>query len=76
MIRNFLQRLMYGRYGTDQLNIFLLVVFFLLWVAEVFVRNQLAASILSTVSLVVALIVLFRAMKPHYGRRRRRMTPF
>lgn len=76
MIRNFLQRLMYGRYGTDQLNIFLLVVFFLLWVAEVFVRNQLAASILSTVSLVVALIVLFRAMSRNYGRRGRRMTPF
>ena len=47
VIRNFLQRLMYGRYGTDQLNLFLLVVFFLLWVAEIFVRNQIAAAVLS-----------------------------
>ena len=70
MIRNFLQRLMYGRYGTDQLNIFLLVLFFLLWVAEAFVRNQLAASILSTLSLILALIVVFRVMSRNYGRRR------
>ena len=61
---------MYGRYGTDQLNIFLLVIFFLLWVAEAFVRNQLAASILSTLSLILALIVVFRVMSRNYGRRR------
>lgn len=70
VIRNFIQRLMYGRYGTDQLNLFLLVVFFLLWLAEVFVRNQIAAAVLSWVSLLLAAAMIFRIMSRNYSRRR------
>lgn len=70
VIRNFLQRLMYGRYGTDQLNLFLLVVFFLIWLAEVFVRNQIAAAVLSWISLLLAAAMIFRIMSRNYSRRR------
>ena len=70
VIRNFLQRLMYGRYGTDQLNLFLLVVFLLLWLAEAFVRNQIAAAVLSWISLLLAAAMIFRIMSRNYSRRR------
>ena len=70
VIRNFFSRLMYGRYGSDQLNIFLFVIFWLLWLVDIFVRNLLASSILSTVSLVVLLIAFFRIMSRNYSRRR------
>ena len=70
MIRNFFSRLMYGRYGNDQLNIFLFVIFWLLWIAEMIVRNQTADAILSGVSTLLALILLFRIMSRNYGRRR------
>ena len=70
VIRNFIQRLMYGRYGTDQLNLFLLVVFFLLWLAQAFVRNQIAAAVLSWVSLLLAAAMIFRIMSRNYSRRR------
>lgn len=70
VIRNFLQRLMYGRYGTDQLNLFLLVVFLLLWLAEAFVRNQVAIAVLSWISLLLAAAMIFRIMSRNYSRRR------
>ncbi len=70
VIRNFFSRLMYGRYGNDQLNIFLFVIFWLLWIAEMIVRNQTADAILSGVSTLLALILLFRIMSRNYGRRR------
>lgn len=70
VFRNFIQRLMYGRYGTDQLNLFLLVVFFLLWLAQAFVRNQIAAAVLSWVSLLLAAAMIFRIMSRNYSRRR------
>lgn len=70
VIRNFLQRLMYGRYGTDQLNLFLLVVFLLLWLAQAFVRNQVAIAVLSWISLLLAAAMIFRIMSRNYSRRR------
>lgn len=69
MIRNFFSRLMYGRYGNDQLNIFLTILFWLLWIAEIFIKNQTADSILSTLSLVVLVVMIFRLMSRNYGRR-------
>ena len=35
MIRNFLQRVMYGRYGGDQLNNFLLILYFVFWLLAI-----------------------------------------
>lgn len=70
MIRNFFSRFMYGRYGSDQLNIFLSIFFLLLWVIEIFVRVQIAASILQLVTTVLAFIILFRSLSRNYNRRR------
>ncbi len=69
MIRNFFSRLMYGRYGTDQLNIFLSIFFLLLWVIELFVRNQIALAILQGISTICVFFVFFRTFSRNYSRR-------
>lgn len=70
MIRNFISRMMYGRYGSDQLNTFLLILFWVLWVINLFVSNATASTVLRTVSLLVMLLCLFRLMSRNYSRRR------
>lgn len=69
MIRNFFSRLMYGRYGSDQLNHFLLVLFWILWLVDIFVKNAIASTILSTVAYVCILFALFRMLSRNYSRR-------
>lgn len=71
MIRNFLTRLMYGRYGTDQLNTFLLVLFWILWLMNLFVRNYTVSALLSTLTYVCIFYSLFRMMSRNYDKRRR-----
>lgn len=70
MIRNFFSRLMYGRYGSDQLNIFLIVLFCLLSIVDTFVKNSIASMILSTLSYLCLLFALFRLLSRNYSRRR------
>ncbi len=71
MIRNFLSRFMYGRYGTDQLNTFLLVLFWILWLMNLFIRSYAGSVILSTLTYVCIFYSLFRMMSRNYDRRRR-----
>lgn len=61
---------MYGRYGSDQLNIFLIVLFWLLWIVDIFVKNNIASAILSTVAYLCILFAIFRMLSRNYGRRR------
>lgn len=69
MIRNFFSRLMYGRYGSDQLNNFLLILFWIFWIVNIFVGNTIASSILGTLSWLAILVALFRMLSRNYGRR-------
>ena len=69
MIRNFFSRLMYGRYGGDQLNTFLLIVFWLFWLLDAFIGNNIASFILSTLSWIAILFALFRLFSRNYSRR-------
>ena len=41
MIRNAIQRFMYGRYGNDQLNLFLMGLYLLLYLVYLFTRFDL-----------------------------------
>lgn len=66
MIRSALQRFMYGRYGSDQLNLFLLGLYLLLFTMQMMIRN----SVLYWASLVVVVIVLFRTLSRRIDRRR------
>ena len=66
MIRNAIQRLMYGRYGTDQLNLFLMGVDLLLYLVFALTR----VTLLYWVSFVLLIWSLFRTLSRNMERRR------
>ena len=53
---NWLQRLMYGRYGVDQFSLFLIAVYLVLYL----VGSLLRLGLLSWLALLVAAYALFR----------------
>lgn len=69
---NFLRRLMIGRYGSDQLNIFLLVVYLvcclLSWIISLGFLNYLG--------LIAILLALFRMLSRNIDRRRAENAKF
>ena len=65
MIRNAIQRLMYGRYGNDQLNLFLMGPYLLLYLVFIFVRIEL----LYWVGFALLFITLFRMLSRNIPRR-------
>lgn len=68
----FLQRIMYGRYGSDQLNIFLLVLYLVLY----FVSWITGLGFLSYLGLIAILLGLFRMMSRNIERRRAENAKF
>lgn len=72
-------RFMYGRYGADNLYSFLMVLFFIIWIAElvaiVVIPEGIARSIVSTVlSVTVTAIIVwavFRTMSRNISKRRK-----
>ena len=65
MIRNAIQRFMYGRYGNDQLNLFLMGLYLLLYLVFIFVRIEL----LYWVGFALLFITLFRMLSRNIPRR-------
>ncbi len=72
MIRRALQNFMYGRYGTDQLNIALLVLYLVLYLVSAFARLE----VLYWLSLVVLFLLLFRTLSRNAARRRAENAKF
>ena len=66
MIRSALQRLMYGRYGNDQLNMALLVLYLALFLAYVLTDFEL----LYWLSFALLAVSLFRLLSRNHARRR------
>ena len=66
MIRNALQRFMYGRYGNDQLN----MVLVLLSLALYLVFAVTSWTFLYAVSFMLMALALFRCLSRNYDRRR------
>ena len=66
MIRNAIQRFMYGRYGNDQLNLFLMGLYLLLYLVFMFTRWDM----LYFVSFVLLALTLFRLLSRNMERRR------
>ncbi len=65
MIRNALQRFMYGRYGNDQLNLFLIVLYLILYVVNLFIRS----SLLYWVTTILLVLALFRLLSRNLEKR-------
>ena len=72
MIRNAIQRFMYGRYGTDQLNLALLVLYLVLYLVSALFRLE----ILYWLSLAVLFLLLFRTLSRNAARRRAENAKF
>ena len=65
MIRNAIQRFMYGRYGNDQLNLFLMGLYLLLYLIFLLVRLEL----LYWASLALLAVTIFRLLSRNGVRR-------
>ena len=66
MIRNALQRFMYGRYGNDPLNVFLMAVYVALYVLRLFIHFD----VLYWAATAVLIAALFRLLSRNLERRR------
>lgn len=71
-----LQQFMMGRNGSDGLNMFLLLLYIVIILSSMFVRNIVAHSILLGVGLVVILWNLFRTFSRNLYKRRKENAVF
>ena len=72
MFRNALQRFMYGRYGSDRLNVFLMVVYLVLLVIHMFT----GLHILYLLSFGLMVYTLFRTLSRNRAARSRENARF
>lgn len=72
MIRNALQRFIYGRYGTDQLHIFLVVTYLVLLVLSMLP----GLGLLELPALALLVWSLFRMLSRNYAARRAENSKF
>lgn len=72
MIRNALQRFMYGRYGSDQLNVFLIVAYLVL----LLLSGLPGLRLLETISFLLMVWSLFRMLSRNYAARRAENAKF
>lgn len=66
MIRQWLTRFMAGRYGGDQLNLFLMALYLILYVVFLFTRML----VLEILALLLIVLSLYRSMSRQLERRR------
>lgn len=62
---NWLKKFMTGRYGGDQLNNFMLVVFLLLFILSRFIKYD----VISFISLIIAFIIYYRIFSKNIQKR-------
>lgn len=72
MIRNALARFMYGRYGRDQLNVFLLALYLILYLVSLLTNFRP----LSWAALAVIAAGLYRMLSRDFARRRAENAKF
>lgn len=71
-MRNFLQRLMYGRYGNDQLNMFLLAVYLIFYLLSAVT----GVGFLSYIGLFAIILCILRMFSRQIDRRRAENAKF
>lgn len=67
-----IQNFMYGRYGFDDINRFLFLIYVALIVSNIFLKN----NIISIISLVIAIIIFYRALSKKNNQRRKENAIF
>ena len=71
-VRSLIQKFMIfmqGRYGTDTLNNFILIVALIIWFVNIFVFNFYASLILSLIELSLFGLVIFRSLSTNITKR-------
>lgn len=71
-MRNAFQRFMYGRYGNDQLNTALVVLYLILWLLEMITHS----SLFGLLSTILVFVVLFRMLSRNLYKRREENVKF
>ncbi len=72
MVRSWLARFMAGRYGGDQLNVFLLALYLVLYVVFLFARW----FVLELISIILIVLCLYRSLSRDLERRRKENARF
>lgn len=66
---------MYGRYGSDQLNLFLMIAWLVFYLLSVLARSVLKIALLSSIFMFLAYVCIiweiFRMFSRNYDKRRR-----
>ena len=79
-LQNALYRFMYGRNGSDQLNIALLVVYLAVWIVGSLLASLLGSSILYTIvnflMSALAVIIFWRMLSKNLAKRRAENAKF
>ena len=76
-LQNGMAKFMYGRNGTDQLNLALLVVYLVLCVVQIFFsRNAAVTAVFNILTLLLAVLVLFRLFSRNLTTRRAENAKF
>lgn len=71
-MRGLMQRFaifMQGRYGNDKFNYFLYILFWALWLINIFVWNITASIVIDLLMLVVIVYALYRAFSKNINKR-------
>lgn len=74
--RDKVARFMWGRYGIDGLYYFLFALYLVLWIVQVFVKQDLAKAIISIVALAVLIFMIFRVFSRNIAKRRKENDRF
>lgn len=72
MIRNAIHRFMYGRYGNDPLNLFLIILYLVLYLLFAFTQIEF----LYWVTMVLVFVSLFRLLSRNIPARRKENAQF
>lgn len=73
---NWLRRMMFGRYGNDQLGNFLFILYILLFLLQILFRGSVAGPVLMMVSYVLVIVYFFRCFSRNIYKRQRENQRF
>lgn len=73
---NWLQRMMYGRYGNDQLGNFLFVLYLIIFVIQMLLKRTPATAILVIPSYAILFVHIFRTFSKNIYKRQRENQKF
>ena len=74
--RDRLQRMMYGRYGQDQLGMFCFAAYVVIWIVSMFFRGTVSALVLNTLDLFFVAAYFFRFFSRNIYKRQRENQKF